>query len=163
MNHQLSERMLDSAYAVALLLRDLQRFLLRPVSIGAHALIVRDQQVLLIRHRAGSPRWTLPGGGVQRGETLAEAACREAQEEAGCIVRVEQLLGMYYNLPALHSNHNAVFICTLLSEPQPPRANLEISTLRFFDIQQPIPDIDASTARRIAEYRRGNTGLYHEW
>lgn len=61
----------------------------RHVQVAVGALIVRkragDEQVLLIRR--GNPpaqgRWTLPGGRVRPGESLAEAAARETEEETG--------------------------------------------------------------------------------
>jgi 8-oxo-dGTP pyrophosphatase MutT (NUDIX family) len=44
-------------------------------------------EVLLVRTRDGE-RWTFPKGGCERGETLAEAAAREAVEEAGAAGRI---------------------------------------------------------------------------
>jgi 8-oxo-dGTP pyrophosphatase MutT (NUDIX family) len=161
--HQFSERILDSAYALALLVRQWQRYLIRPVELGVRTLIVYKDQVLLVRHRAGLPEWILPGGGVQRGETLAEAARREAREEAGCDVRVEYLLGMFYHLTTSLSNHTAVFVCTALEQPRSPQGDLEIIAGRLFDMQQSIPEVDVGTARRIAEYVRGEAGMYREW
>ena len=38
-------------------------------------------KLLLVRSSAG--RWTLPKGGVEKGELQADAAAREAREEAG--------------------------------------------------------------------------------
>lgn len=163
MKHQFSERVLDSVYALALLARQWQRYLVRPVELGVRTLIIADNRVLLVRHRAGLPEWILPGGGVQRGETLAEAARREAGEEAGCDVRVEYLLGMFYHLTASLSNHTAVFVCTALDQPQAPQGDLEIVASRLFDMQQSIPELDVGTARRIGEYLRGESGLYREW
>jgi len=46
-----------------------------------------DLEFLLVRTRAGD-RWTFPKGGCERGETLAEAAAREAVEEAGAAGRI---------------------------------------------------------------------------
>jgi 8-oxo-dGTP pyrophosphatase MutT (NUDIX family) len=46
-----------------------------------------DLEFLLVRTRTGAC-WTFPKGGRERGETLAEAAAREAVEEAGAAGRV---------------------------------------------------------------------------
>lgn len=57
--------------------------------VGVGAVIVKGDQVLLIR-RANEPsrgRWSIPGGTVELGETLAQAATREVSEE--CRVKVE--------------------------------------------------------------------------
>lgn len=53
-----------------------------PATIAA---VIRDNQVLLVR-RANPPdagRWGFPGGKIEHGETLFEAATRELAEETG--------------------------------------------------------------------------------
>ena len=45
--------------------------------------IVTDGQRLVLGHATRSPRWDIPKGGVEPGETLAQAACRELFEETG--------------------------------------------------------------------------------
>ena len=57
---------------------------------------IRDAsgRVLLARHVEGN-RWLLPGGGVEPGETPADAAVREAWEETGLIVRLTRLVGVF--------------------------------------------------------------------
>lgn len=48
------------------------------------ALVVRDEKILMVQAlRRGSLFWELPGGGIEIGETPAEAALRELQEECG--------------------------------------------------------------------------------
>jgi 8-oxo-dGTP pyrophosphatase MutT (NUDIX family) len=61
---------------------------------GAEAAVFRDGQLLLIR-RQDDGLWALPGGLVEVGETLGEAAGRELWEEAGIRGRVCQLLGIF--------------------------------------------------------------------
>lgn len=53
------------------------------------ALIVMNDRVVLVRHRAGSRvYYLLPGGGVDYRETIAEALIREVKEETGLDVSV---------------------------------------------------------------------------
>jgi 8-oxo-dGTP diphosphatase len=58
--------------------------------------VIHDKKgrVLLIhRNTERLVQWELPGGKLEPGETLAEAAIREAQEEIGVSVRIERELG----------------------------------------------------------------------
>jgi len=64
--------------------------------IGTGVMIVRDGKVLLGRRHTdpekaksklgGAGTWTMPGGGLEFGETLAEGAAREVLEETGLVV-----------------------------------------------------------------------------
>ena len=62
--------------------------------IGVYALIFDDKRVLLA-HRRDIDWWNLPGGGMEIGETVEEAMCREVLEETGLEVQVERLVGVY--------------------------------------------------------------------
>ena len=65
--------------------------------VAAITVISREGKVLLIR-RAGDPGkglWSVPGGYVDRGEVVEEAATREVQEETGLVVRIERLVGLF--------------------------------------------------------------------
>lgn len=66
--------------------------------IAAYALVRRGSAVLLTRlseraHHAGS--WTLPGGGIDHGESPAEALAREIAEECGIECEVGVLLDVH--------------------------------------------------------------------
>jgi 8-oxo-dGTP diphosphatase len=65
--------------------------------IAAGILIVRGDRVLLVRRaiEPGLGCWTFPGGHVDRGETLEEAALRETLEECGVTADLGELLGAF--------------------------------------------------------------------
>jgi len=56
--------------------------------------IVTDGQQLLLGHATRSPRWDIPKGIVEPGETLAVAAARELLEETGLIVTPEEITNL---------------------------------------------------------------------
>ena len=65
--------------------------------VGVGALIIDDARVLLVK-RAHPPlqaQWSIPGGVLEVGELVREAAVREAHEETGLIVEPGDLLGVY--------------------------------------------------------------------
>jgi len=54
-----------------------------------------ENRVVLIRRRNPPSGWALPGGFVDYGESVEQAAVREAAEETGLQVRLKALLGVY--------------------------------------------------------------------
>ena len=65
--------------------------------IGVGAVIIEGPRVVLVK-RAHPPlqaQWSIPGGVLEVGELVREAAVREAREETGLVVEVLELLGVY--------------------------------------------------------------------
>jgi 8-oxo-dGTP pyrophosphatase MutT (NUDIX family) len=54
-----------------------------PEKTISSGVIVTDGERLLLGHATRSPRWDIPKGGVEPGEALSAAACRELLEETG--------------------------------------------------------------------------------
>jgi ADP-ribose pyrophosphatase YjhB (NUDIX family) len=63
--------------------------------IGVFALIFNQEKQILLGHRRDIDWWNLPGGGMELGETVDEALCREVREETGLEVKVGRLVGVY--------------------------------------------------------------------
>src|SRR5206468_9176234 len=65
--------------------------------VGVGAIIIEGERVLLVK-RAHPPiqgQWSIPGGVLEVGEMVREAAVREAREETGLMVEPGELLGVY--------------------------------------------------------------------
>jgi 8-oxo-dGTP diphosphatase len=65
--------------------------------VGVGAVIVEDGKVVLIKRKyeplAG--QWSLPGGGVELGETLEDSVAREMLEETGLVVEVGAVIEVF--------------------------------------------------------------------
>jgi ADP-ribose pyrophosphatase YjhB (NUDIX family) len=63
--------------------------------------LIEDDRILLLNQDTDGPRtWSLPGGKVEDGETLADALMREMREETGLEVRPGRLLYLCDHVPA---------------------------------------------------------------
>jgi len=68
----------------------------RPV-VGVGGVVIRDGRALLVR-RGSEPlkgQWSIPGGTLELGETIAEGVVRELREETGLDVRVVDLIEVF--------------------------------------------------------------------
>jgi len=112
--------------------------------IVSGALPVYQDQVLLCK-RAIEPRkgyWTLPGGFMELGETMAEAAARETLEEACAQVHIQQLYTLF---DVVHAEQVSVFFLADLKEPV-FAPGIESEEVRLFSESQiPWEDLAFST------------------
>ncbi len=136
-------------------------FLVRPVTLGTRIMMVRNGEVLLVRH-VYIDGWYLPGGAVDRGETLDAAARREACEETGAELHNLRLVGAYTNFREWKSDHNILFLSTDFTLSGKP--DHEIAELRLFPMKELPPDTWPGHRRRIEEYLAGTTSpQFGEW
>ncbi len=79
-----------------------------------------DAPLVLIERKHPPQGWALPGGFVDIGETLEQAAVREAREETGLHVQLQLLLGCYSDPQRDPRGHtvSAVFVADARGEPQ---------------------------------------------
>ncbi|CAM3354111.1 NUDIX domain-containing protein [Deinococcus saxicola] len=83
---------------------------MRPRAVG---ILLNDQSqvLLMLRQKAGRAYATLPGGGIEAGETPQEACARELLEEVNLVVTVGQQVLVLDNL----DNHEHYFRVVLVS------------------------------------------------
>jgi 8-oxo-dGTP pyrophosphatase MutT (NUDIX family) len=124
---------------------------MKGLTLSVRALVLDDAgQLLLIRH-SYLPDWHFPGGGVEFGETAAEALRRELAEEGGVALQDEpRLIGLFRNPEWTAGDHVAFFQAGPWT-PCPTQWGVEIEDARFFAPDALPPDAHASVRRRLAE------------
>jgi 8-oxo-dGTP pyrophosphatase MutT (NUDIX family) len=104
----------------------------------------------------------MPGGGVNRGETLEEAVRREAREEVGADMKALELVGAYTNFQGFKSDHNILFLSKDFTFSG--QRDREIAEVRFFPLDAIPDDLWPGHRLRLEEYRSGAAiPPYGEW
>lgn len=130
------------------------------LTLGTRIVVIEDYRVLLVRH-SYAPGWLFPGGGVDRGETIYDAALRELREETGVIGLEEPVLhGVFLNDAQFPGDHVACFL--LRRFDRKPKRSLEIAEATFFPVTELPEGTTGGTLRRIAEIFSG-AGIGRHW
>jgi mutator protein MutT len=105
------------------------------VCVGAIAL--DDDRLLLIRrgHGPAAGEWSIPGGRVEAGETLAEAVVRELLEETGIEGVCDQMVGWAERIGPDHHFVILDFAVTVL-EASTPRAGGDAAEAAWVDLDE---------------------------
>ena len=121
-------------------------------AIRYQAAIIRDDQILLIKHRehaTGRTYWILPGGRRERHETEEACVRREAQEETGLEVSVERLLLDEDEIPfETYYKRLKTYLCRVINgDPKPGHD----------------PEVESAERHSIAEVRWCGLGGSVQW
>jgi 8-oxo-dGTP diphosphatase len=90
----------------------------------ARGIVIHDDKLLLMeRWRGNMHYFSIPGGGIERGEVPEQTVVREIAEETSCVVTVERPL---YVLTSDAGNQHHIFLCSYVSgTPHLPPASPE--------------------------------------
>ena len=115
----------------------------RPVGAG----------IVLIRRKNPPPGWALPGGFVDTGERVEEAARREAREETGLEVVLRALLGVYSD-PARDPRHHTASVVYVGEGSGVLQGADDAAEARVFDPRGDLPSLAFDHREIISDYIR---------
>lgn len=67
----------------------------QPFLPGACAVILNENDQVLLHKREDNGMWTLPGGKMEIGESISDCCIREIKEELGLEVKIKKIIGIY--------------------------------------------------------------------
>lgn len=115
--------------------------------LSAAAIVVNDKNELLL---IKGPRrgWEMPGGQVEEGESLSQAAIRETKEESGIDIEIIKFCGIFQNIG--NSICNTLFIAKPIGgELTITDESLEVG---FFPIEEALRKVEWKDFRQRIEY-----------
>lgn len=110
------------------------------------------QPIVLIERRNPPLGWAIPGGFVDLGETLEQAALREAKEETGLAVKLKTLLGLYSD-PKRDPRGHTVTAVYVAEAHGTPKAGDDAGKAQAFDPLKP-PLLVFDHGLILGDYRR---------
>jgi ADP-ribose pyrophosphatase YjhB (NUDIX family) len=112
--------------------------------------VIDDEKILLTK-REDFEVWCLPGGGVEEGESLAEAGIREAKEETGLVVELTRLVGVYSRLGGgMHDVHAMLYAAKPIGGELKTQPN-ETLEVAWFPFDQLPEDLLFGHKKRISD------------
>lgn len=130
----------------------------------AGVVAVDTQGAVLLVKRVDDQSWGLPGGGVEAGETWAEAAQRECLEETGWEVQLNHVLGIYSDPSTQTHRYPSGMTVQLFGVvfagkvgPRVGEPDREVSDVGFFSLNDLPKPLFAPDVPVLADARRAST------
>ncbi len=122
---------------------------------------------ILLEKRNDNGMWGLPGGNLEPGESIADAAVREVREETGLTIRLTRLIGVYSEpedrIVTYPDNGDVVHRIDVIVEAMIVSGELTASSeseaLQFFELSDLPKEICPPARAPVADYLHGLTGM----
>ena len=128
---------------------------------AASAIVLDDAGRILLHKRTDNGLWSIPGGSMEPGESIAETAIREVREETGIEARVDRILGIYsnprhvsaYDDGEVRQQFSVCFVCHATGGQL--STSDESADSRFFKLSEiPSLDMHPSIRLRVDDYAK---------
>jgi len=126
-------------------------FFIKGMTVGVRAACYDDQgRIFLVRH-SYIPGWHMPGGGVERRETVGQALAKELREEGNLeLTAPPELQHVFFNSRTSKRDHVVFYRCQV-RQTAPRMPDREIVESGFFALDALPVGTTSATRRRLAE------------
>jgi ADP-ribose pyrophosphatase YjhB (NUDIX family) len=132
---------------------------------SVNVVVTNDNGEILLIRRSDNDNWAIPGGAIDLGESMTEAAIRETREESGITCEITGLVGIYTDprhviLYTSNGETRQEFSIVLTAAavggtPTPSNESSEVRWVQRGELSN--FQMDRSMAMRIAHYLAGRT------
>jgi len=126
-------------------------------NFGVIVAIIDDGKILLTK-REDFEVWCLPGGGVEDGESLAQATVRETKEETGLDIELTGLVGIYSRIGNVSPGHMVLFAAKPIGGERKCQSG-ETIAVEWFAADEIPSLLSAGHKRRIKDAMEGARGI----
>jgi ADP-ribose pyrophosphatase YjhB (NUDIX family) len=126
----------------------------RNPAVAVNVIVENEKRILLIKRRLEPFKglWSLPGGYVEYGETVENAAKRELKEECGLDIQPLRIVGVYSDLKR-HPWKHAIAICYVAKKFKGQiKSRSKEGNVNFFEINRIPKELAFDHAKMIKDY-----------